>query len=106
MDDGGNFTWIERMLLRKLMWLLCFLHLNELPLCHTIYFLISNHYDAQILKVAGLVFLDPLGKIWPTLSIFPAIKVGLPLLELKQDIVDDLSIDQLYGYTMVSVGLG
>ena len=35
-SDGGTFTLLERMLGRKLMWLVCYLDTNELPLRHLI----------------------------------------------------------------------
>jgi hypothetical protein len=33
---------------------------------------------------------------------FPPITIGVPLINLEQDIVDDLSTDKKYGYRMVT----
>jgi hypothetical protein len=99
--DGGSFTWVERMLSRKLTWLVCSLHLNELPLRHLI-------ADLDGKTNSDHSFSGPIGKALANvvnLEInprFQAIKVGCSLIELKQEVIDDLSTDQLYGYRMVS----
>ena len=53
--DGGSFTHIEQMLERKLTWLVCFLHLNELPLRHLI-----SDLDGK--TTSDHTFSGPLGK--------------------------------------------
>ena len=84
----------------KKMWLVYFLHTNALPLRHLMKFLDgktnSNH-----------TFEGPVGKSLDKvldLEINPKFKpvtVGAAPIELDQDIIDDLSTDQKYGYRIV-----
>ena len=98
--DGGSFTWIEGLLGKKKTWLVCSLHLNELPLRHLI-------QDLDGKTNSDHSFSGPLGKALDNavnLEInpkFKAITVGRHLIALDQIVIDDLSSDQKYGYRMV-----
>ena len=82
------------------MWLVCFLHTNELPLRH-----LMEDLDGKTLS--DHTFSWPLGKALDdvvNLEInpkFTPITVGPPSIDLEKDIIDDLSIDQKYGYMTV-----
>ena len=98
--DGGSITHIEKMLGQKKMWLVCFLHTNELPLRH-----LMEELDGKTLS--DHTFSGPLGKALGdvvNLEInpkFTPITVGPPPIDLEQDVIDDLSTDQKYGYRIV-----
>ena len=83
-----------------MMWLVCFLHTNELPLRH-----LMEDLDGKTNRVH--TFVGPIGKALENVvnldinSKFVPITVGSPLIELDQDIIDDLSTDQKYGYRIV-----
>ena len=97
---GGVFQFVEKMLGRPLNWIVCGLHLNELPLRHLIIQL-----DGPTSSDTG--FTGPLGKAlrsvtdMPIKKSFPAIRVGTDLIELDEEILKDLSSDQRYGYEIV-----
>lgn len=99
--EGGSFTHIEAMLGKKLTWLVCFLHTNELPLRHLI-------QDLDGKTNSDHTFSGPLGKALDGVinlginSKFKPITIGSPLIELDEDIIADLSTDQKYGYRMVN----
>ena len=98
--QGGSFTLIEKMLGEKKTWLVCFLHLNELPLRHLL-------QDLDGKTNSDHTFSGPIGKSLDNavnLEInpkFSPIQIGPALIELDQSIIDDLSTDQKYGYRMV-----
>ena len=98
--EGGSFTLIEKMLCEKKTWLVCFLHLNELPLRHLL-------QDLDGKTNSDHTFSGPIGKSLDNavnLEInpkFSPIQIGPALIELDQSIIDDLSTDQKYGYRMV-----
>ena len=97
---GGVFQFVEKLLGRPLNWIVCGLHLNELPLCHLIIDL-----DGPTSSDTG--FTGPLGKALksvteiPIKSNFKTVTVGEDLIELDESIVKDLSSDQKYGYEIV-----
>ena len=99
--EGGSFTYIEKMLGKKKIWLVCFLHTNELPLRHLI-----QELDGK--TTSDHTFSGPIGKVLSNVvnldikSKFTALKVGPALIELKQEVIEDLSTDQKYGYRMVN----
>ena len=82
------------------MWIICFLHTNELPLCHLIITL-----DGP--TTSDNTFSGPLGKALHAVEDmdynpnFKAIKLGPGLPDLSQEVIDDHSTDQQYGYNMV-----
>ena len=97
---GGTFTLLEKKLGRKLMWLVCFLHTNELPLRHLI-------EDLGGKTTSDHTFSGPLGETLAdavNLEVNPRflpIKTGQSLVGLDKDVINDLSSDQKYGYQMV-----
>lgn len=96
---GGTFTLLEKKLGRKLMWLVCFLHTNELPLCHLI-----EDLDEKI--TSDHTFSGPLGKTLADAVNFEVnprflpLETGQNLVDLHEDVINDLSTDQKYGYQM------
>ena len=94
---GGVFHHVEKLLGRPLNWLLCGLHLIELPLRHLIVFL-----DGPTNSVIG--FQGPCGKALSSVTQLPIndkfknLDNGSDLIELPDEVVKDLSADQKYGY--------
>ena len=85
---------------KKLHWVVCILHTNELPLRHLI-----AGTDGP--TTSDHTFSGPLGKALSSVTEmepnprFPKIRIGPDLIKLDQDVIDDLSSDQNYGYRMV-----
>ena len=98
---GGAFQFVEKKLGRPLNWVVCGLHLNELPLRHLIIEL-----DGPTSSDTG--FTGPLGKALKSVSDMPfnknfkTITVGQDLAELDEQAVKDLSTDQKYSYEIVT----
>lgn len=95
--EGGIMHWVEVKLGRKLVWLVCALHTNELPLRHLITALdgktmSNNKWTGNIGKK-----LDTATELEINLS-FTKLTIGEPLISLSDSIVKDLSTDQAYGY--------
>ena len=97
---GGHFAWLEEYLEHKLHWLICQLHTNELPLRVLIKILIG-------MTTSKSGFTGIIGKLLPTVPDldrnfdFDAIAGGLPMPELSNDVVSDLSTDQKYAYKIM-----
>ena len=97
---GGVMRRLELLLNRKLVWLVCDLHTNELPLRHLV-----ESLDGKTLSATA--WSGELGKLLPTvleLEIDPGFKpvtVGPPSADMPPDIAQDLSNDQHYGYHML-----
>lgn len=95
--DGGCMHWVEVKLGRKLIWLVCALHTNELPLRHLITALdgktlSNNKWTGNICKMldtATELEIDPA---------FTKISTGESPISLSDDVIQDLSTDQAYGY--------
>ena len=93
--------YLEVKLQKKLVWLVCMLHTNELPLRHLVIHLdgptqSNNQFSGNVGKSivhATECEID---------EDFIPITVGPPLIELSQDIINDLSTDQAYGYQIVN----
>ena len=97
---GGVIKTIEDLLNKKLTWIICMLHTNKLPLRHLIQKLdgkttSSNGFSGVVGKLLNCATLLPLAQAFPTITI------GKRPIELNQDVIDDLSTDQLYGYKMI-----
>ena len=96
----GTIVNLERLLGRRLMWSICLLHTNELPLRHLIEVLDGPTGSSNTLT-------GPAGRLLPNTQSLPynpgfeAISCGEPLLVLPPDVVADLSWDQQYGYRML-----
>ena len=85
------------MLGSKKTWLVCFLHLNELPFRHLL-------QDLDGKTSSDHTFSGPIGKTLENLEInpkFTPVRIGYPLIELDQEVIDDLSTDQKYAYRIV-----
>src|SRR6218665_120153 len=95
--EGGTMHWLEVKLGRKLIWLVCALHTNELPLRHLITALdgktLSNNKWAgnigKVLDTATDIEIDPS---------FTKLSIGEPLISLSDNVFKYLSTDQAYGY--------
>ena len=98
---GGVMHFVEQKLNRKLIWLVCFLHTNELPLRHLI-----TSLDGK--TNSGHTFAGPIGQALngaTSLQInkrFKKINKGPGIRPIRPEIADDLSTDQLYGYRIVN----
>ena len=89
---NGAFAFLERKLGRKLLWVLCLLHLNELPLRH-IFVELDGPTSSQN------TFLGVIGKLLPQVEEldwrkFDKVRVGPGLSELSDEVAADLSSDQ------------
>ena len=98
--EGGVIKHVEIKLGKKLVWLICQLHTNELPLRH----LITN-LDGEMKsnnKWSGVIgsMLDLATDLDINPS-FETIKIGNPAISLDYIIINDLSADQFYGYKVV-----
>ena len=94
---GRAFQHVEKLLGRPLNWLVCGLHLNELPLRHLI-----EQLDGPTKSDTG--FSGPLGKALGMVTElriddkFKKLNNGSDLIDLPAEVVKDLSPDQRYGY--------
>ena len=90
---AGIIAWIEKKLGKKVTWLICALHTNELLLRH-----LMEALDGKTDSKTG--FSGPLGKLLKQVpnmqrtQTFKKIEVGPDLIALPEDIVIDLSTDQ------------
>ena len=98
---GGAIQFLEKRLNKRLIWLICALHTNELPLRHLLIEL-----DGR--TVGDNKFAGPIGKIIHSATELevadeiPPVDVPINLLELDADVVADLSADQKYLYQMTT----
>ena len=96
----GCICFLERKLKRNLLWLICQLHGNELPLRH-----VFDHFDGGLGTSGPNSFKGPLGQacavdeihLTPVVNFAP---ISSTVPELPQPVIHDLSRDQqlLYGY--------
>ena len=99
-NKEGAFALLEHLLGKRLVWSICLLHTNELPLRHLIASL-----DGP--KGSGNSLTGPAGRLLPhTQSLpynpnFPPLSCGEPLVKLPPKVLADLSWDQQYGYKMI-----
>ena len=97
---AGIIAWIEKKLGKKVTWLICALHTNELLLRH-----LMEALDGKTDSKTG--FSGPLGKLLKQVpnmqrtQTFKKIEVGPDLIALPEDIVNDLSTDQELSYKLV-----
>ena len=97
---GGAITLLEKELDRRLVWLICLLHVNELPLRHLF-------VDLDGPTQGDKAFKGPIGKIlkhaeeYTVNRDFTPIADGEGLRDLPQDVIKDLSRDQRYLYEIV-----
>ncbi|XP_065670747.1 uncharacterized protein LOC136089067 [Hydra vulgaris] len=94
---GGVIHCLETRLERKLGWLICSLHTNELCIRHLI-----EELDGKTTSKTG--FSGPIGKLLTKITemernySFKPISIGPGLIELHEEIVEELSSDQNYAY--------
>ena len=97
--DGGAMTWVERMLGRKLYWVIWCLHCNELLLRHVI-----SKLDGKTTSKDG--FSGPIGKLIAKVNSmernynFKPIPGLEELLDIPQDIVKNMSTDSSIFYQL------
>ena len=97
---GGSIHFLEVELGRRVVWIICLLHTNELPLRHLI-------IELDGPTASGDKFMGPLGQALDQVedmlynSKFKVIKAGSNFPDLSQEVIDDLSTDQQYGYRMI-----
>ena len=94
------FQFVEQILGRPLNWIVCGLHLNELPLRHLVILLdgptnSNTGFTGPVCKALNSVTDMPIN------IKFKPITIGPELIELEDDVVKDLSTDQKYGYNMI-----
>ena len=96
----GAIALLEKQLGKRLVWSICMLHTNELPLRHLI-----KHLDGP--TGSGNTLTGPAGRLLPqTQSLqynpnFTPFSCGEPLVPLPPEVLADLSWDQQYGYKML-----
>ena len=98
--QGGAITHLEKLLGRKCMWVICMIHLNELPLRHLIEKLDGKTCSADKFK-------GEIGKLLPKVDQFKinynfkALPEGEDMIDLPEDVVKSLSTDQQNCYLLV-----
>ena len=98
---GGAIALLEKRLNRKLIWLICALHTNELPLRH-----LMIKLDGR--TISDNRFEGPIGKLILTVldlkikENIPPIDIEITLVDLDSEILADLSSDQKYLYDIVT----
>ena len=96
----GAIALLEKQLGKRLVWSICMLHTNELPLRHLI-----KHLDGP--TGSGNTLTGPAGKLLPQTQSLPynpnftPLSCGEPLVSLPPKVLADLSWDQQYGYKMI-----
>ena len=104
--ERGAIHFMEASLGHKVMWTICFLHLNELGLRHLIEQLdgptaSGNTFTGKVCKLICDEVQD-----YVTNPDFKRIDVEEGILDLPDDVVEDLSHDQKHGYKLVSLITG
>ena len=96
-NNGGVIHCLGAKLERKLGWLICSIHTNELCIRHLI-----EELDGKTTSKAE--FSGPIGKLLTKITemernySFKPISIGPGLIELREEIVKELSSDQKYAY--------
>ena len=96
----GAIALLEQKLEKRLVWSICMLHTNELPLRHLI-----QKLDGP--TGSGNTLTGPAGRLLPQTQSLPynpnfePLSCGEPLVTLPPEVLADLSWDQQYGYKMI-----
>ena len=96
----GAIALLEQKLGKRLVWSICMLHTNELPLRHLI-----QQLDGP--TGSGNTLTGPAGRLLPQTQSLPynpnfePLSCGDPLVTLPPEVLADLSWDQQYGYKMI-----
>ena len=99
-NKEGAIALLEKQLGKRLVWSICMLHTNELPLRHLI-----KHLDGP--TGSGNTLTGPAGRLLPQTQSLPynpnftPLSCGEPLVTLPPKVAADLSWDQQYGYKMI-----
>lgn len=97
---NGAIALLEKQLGKRLLWSICLLHTNELPLRHLIEKLDGPTGSGNTLTgPAGRLL--PITQSLPYNSKFTPLSCGDPLVSLPPMVLADLSWDQQYGYKMI-----
>ena len=96
---GGVISYVEEMLGRKLIWLVCNLHTNELPMRALVENLIDQTESSTGFSGTIGKALDKVNEM-PTNYQFRPITIGEDLVELPEEVVEDLSTDQMHAYKL------
>src|ERR1051325_8567188 len=96
---GGAIQYLEKAMGRPLQWFICLLHTNELPLRH-----LFQELDGS--TSGGNTFVGPIGKSIQSCETMPIVKFkpivdgdGLPAL--SEEVLQDLSTDQQYLFSII-----
>ena len=101
---GGVIQFIEKGLNRKVLWDICCLHLDELPLCHIIINLDGPTTGENSFKgVLGQAITNKFIHLTPVNNNFEKICIGDGPVTLPEDIEKNLSTDQKYLYKIVKM---
>ena len=99
--SGGSIAWLEKLLGRKLFWVICALHTNELPLRHLI-----TDLDGKSSSKDG--FSGPIGKMLSQVntmsrkSSFEPIEETEEIIQLPEKIVKEMSTDAALSYQLLT----
>lgn len=94
--NGDFIRLLEKQLSKPLQWIICLLHINELPLQHLFF-----HLDGL---TSGLKsFYDPLGKAVKNCEAFPLVKFQKIEGDLLPKMTNDRSTDQKYLYRIITL---
>ena len=100
-NKKGAIALLEKQLGRRLVWSICLIHTNELPLRHLIATLEGPTGSGNTLTgPAGRLL--PITQSLPCNSKFTPLSCGEPLAILPPKVLADLSWDQQYGFKMIS----
>ena len=97
---GGSIALLEKKLNRRTFWVICMIHINELPLRHLV-----ETLDGKTSSKGG--FMGPIGRKLPEVNLmtknseFPPIPFLEPLSDLPEDIVKNISTDASLSYQLV-----
>ena len=101
--QGGIIQYVEKKLEKKLTWIICSLHTNELPLRHLIIQLDGpTSSDTKFTGTLGIEICKDV-QDYEINSNFKKISDGPGVCELPPDVVQDLSTDQRYAYRIAQV---
>ena len=98
---GGAIQYVEKQAKKRLIWLICALHTNELPLRH-----VFIELDGR--TIGDNKFEGPLGKMvhrateLEVADVIPPVDVTVNIIDLEEDVVKDLSTDQKYLYEITT----
>ena len=96
--NNGAIHYLELFLQRPLQWDICMLHLNELPLRHTFSALDGSTKSPDKFSGPTDSMLNGIVSQWEVVKFKSIPYLSFPIF--PNEIIDDLSTDQYYGYCM------